>query len=886
MASIRSRFREIPPPIAQLVYLDQIRVLHRYWMLMFMLINSVAYPNSIFAEDQGPPPSVTDSGRQAETPDEKTSRNDQNQGDQEQLNETKVKPKAQPPLPTNEDIGGTPPTSADLYPKSRTKKEKRKCKRKKGRWINNGKGLQGCLIKRKKEGIWIYQDDSFLQGVISFKNDQPDGEMWSFSLEGIALEVLTYKEGKKEGVHRKWGAGGQLKLVENYKDNLKHGVAFEWHIRSCIPAQRGAFKEGKPSGPWMTWYITGAPKEKGSYKEGKKQGLWSFYHQEGNKIREGQMEQGIEVGVWKEWLHTGQTWRDVTYIKGVRQGVDELKCVANNGEWLVDYKERTESCMRFGYQMIIAQKLYYESGALMRRNPYNLKGEQSGLMTSFHPTGELLVSGELVGGRPEGMFTYLTRAGEPMGPSSTITQGTGDWRSYHHTGKLAEKGRWLLGRPVGQWQTFYDHGALESTMIYSEGGIREGSYERFYRDGTPETRGQFGKNARQGVWQFYYMNGQVAVEANFVDSARSGDWREWYWLSSPKVQGRYRNNKKSGEWLEYHNNGELSGKGTYSSDEKAGQWTQNWYTGSHWRNVEFTAGVSDDPDESACGSLSGKWTAELKERYAGCNVCRVSADGAQKFVKTGLWRWWHPNGELEREGVFSEDQAHGPWREYNRQGKLTLSGQYEHGDRVGVWRGYYPEGQLQYQGHFNANGGEEGEWITYHQGNQIESRGVYTNGLREGLWLWWSQTGSLQQLGRFESIKDQSKSESTEAKESATLADIGHKSVDQAKEHRVGLWLSWHDNCQIRTSGRYETGKREGKWRWWKRDGSGWRSEQYLKSRAQKRLLPPGLITPEDQKRLGSLCETFTPQTKAKQSLLQSALESAPAEVIVKAQTP
>ena len=146
--------------------------------------------------------------------------------------------------------------------------------------------------------------------------------------------------------------------------------------------------------------------------------------------------------------------------------------------------------------------------------------------------------------------------------------------------------------------------------------------------------------------------------------------------------------------------------------------------------------------------------------------------------------------------------------------------------------------------------------------------------------------GSLQQLGRFESIKDQSKSESTEAKESATLADIGHKSVDQAKEHRVGLWLSWHDNCQIRTSGRYETGKREGKWRWWKRDGSGWRSEQYLKSRAQKRLLPPGLITPEDQKRLGSLCETFTPQTKAKQSLLQSALESAPAEVIVKAQTP
>lgn len=780
-----------------------------------------------------------------------------------------VHQKQEAPFPNSRDIGDPAPLSRDIYPIDQLSKDKKRCKRKRGRWFKSEKGLEGCVIKGKKEGTWVFIEGEFIQGVLSFKADQFEGQVWSFSLEGKALELITYHKGKKDGVARKWGLGGQLKSVDYYKADQKNGPSFGWHARSCIPAHRGAYKLGKKHGPWVSWYQTGAYQEKGSYTEGVKQGLWSFYHQEGNKIKEGQMLDGKEQGMWQEWLHTGQKWRDSEFKDGVRQGSDELACLSENGTWLVDHKERVESCQRFGYQTIIAQKNYYETGALLRRDTYNLKGEKTGLTQSFHPTGEVLVEGQMIGGRPEGVFKYLKPSGEPMGPSSIINQGTGKWVAYHASGKVAEQGEWLLGYPQGLWQTFYDHGGLESTVVYKE-GRRNGTYKRYYRDGTIELEGEFFENARQGTWKFYYTNGQVAVEAGFVDSVRSGPWKEWYWLSSPKVQGEYINNQKAGTWREFHNNGELSAQGNYTQDRKSGPWSQNWYTGSHWRDLEYTGGVSDDPDESQCESVRGKWTAELKERYAGCQVCRVLPDGSNKMVKVGAWRWWHPNGKLEREGQFDEDQAHGSWQEYNREGKLILSGEYDRGKRVGLWSGYYPEGPKQYEGRFDDQGTEQGTWTTYFKEGGVDSRGHYEHGIRVGLWIWWNRQGQLAQVGQYKplALKEADNSALSEIKidDGSLSAQRPQKASTsnqpRVQEQRTGLWLSWHTNCHLRNAGYYKDGDREGLWRWWKEDGQGWRAENYQKSRSQGRTAIPKTILRAQAATLQTLCQSYTPKTK------------------------
>ena len=779
--------------------------------------------------------------------------------------------KQEAPLPSSKDIGGLAPNYRNVYPKTQLSRDKNKCKKKHGMWITSTNGLEGCMSHGGKDGFWIYKEGDFIQGVMSFERGVLNGEVWSFSLEGRALELITYKEGRKEGVSRKWDLGGQLKMVDYFKDDQRNGVSFGWHARSCIPAHRGAYKAGKKHGPWVTWYQTGAYREKGMYIDGIKQGNWSLYHQEGNKIKEGLMRDGKEQGTWQEWLHTGQKWRNVEFKDGVRQGVDELACLSLDGNWLVDHKERTESCQRLDYRTIVAKKTYYETGALLRRDTYNNKGGQTGLTQSFHPTGELLVEGQMEGGRPEGTFKYLKPSGEEMGSASTINQGTGKWTAYHASGVIAEQGEWLVGYPAGKWKTFYDHGGLESTVVYQD-GRRNGIYKRYYRDGTVELEGKFLDNSRQGLWKFYYTNGQVAVEANFVQSMRSGSWKEWYWLSSPKVQGEYINNQKTGAWREFHNNGEIAARGSYSLDRKSGAWAQNWYTGSHWRDLSFTNGISDDPDESQCESIKGKWTAELKERYAGCQVCRVLPDGSNQMVKIGAWRWWHPNGKLEREGQFNEDQAHGSWQEYNREGKLILSGEYDRGKRMGLWQGYYPEGPRQYEGRFDDEGNEQGEWTTYFKEGGVDSRGLYEHGYRVGLWIWWNRQGRLAQIGQFRhSIPQKTKGllpkskhehEETKPKPDPQVKVEGAEIKPKIEEQRSGTWLSWHNNCQLRTVGRYKEGDRDGLWRWWKSDGQGWRAENYLKSRSQGRAKEPRSVQIKQQKELQKLCQASRPLSK------------------------
>lgn len=815
------------------------------YTLIFVLC-SLSAPKEMIAQDI-PPKEKTENEKPSDTHQEQVKKTSHPQDERPQA-----------PIPTQDDIGGPAPLFTTLYPKGSEEEDKQKCKALNGRWTSAKGGLLGCLVKGLKEGRWLLKEGEFVQGLMNFHENKPHGQLWGFSLEGKAIELLSYDMGKRSGAHRKWGPGGQLKLSERYDNDQRHGPSFEWYTRSCIPAHRGAYQFGTKEGPWITWYPTGAPNQKGSYVDGKPHGQWSYFHQEGNKIREGLLENGVETGIWKEWLHTGQKWRDVTYREGVRQGEDELACAAEGGDWVVDYKERSESCIRHGFQTIIALKTYYPSGALARREPYTLEGENTGEVRVYHPSGELLTQGQVVGGRPEGEFTYLSISGEPMGDPSYILQGTGEWTAYHHTGKVSERGRWELGKQVGDWKTFHDHGALESVTHFNIDGLREGEHKRYYRDGTIESEGLFANNARQGLWRFYYTNGQVAVEAGFVNSARSGPWREWHWLSSPKVEGEFANNQRSGTWREYHNNGVISGTGAYSQGKKEGTWSQHWYSGSKWRDLDFTSGVSDDADESQCSSLNGEWKADLKERFAGCEVCRVSVDLGQKNVKTGVWKWWHPNGELEREGRFEEDSAHGLWSEYNRKGELTLSGEYDHGKRTGIWRGYYPSGQRQYEGRFDEQGREEGEWLTYYDGGSKESQGTYTSGQRLGLWIWWDKAGSLAQVGEYkqseeESPIDQVKKDKDKEREHDDAKDQPSLEKELSSE-RVDLWISWHPKCKMRTLGRYQAGERNGLWRWWRENGEGWRSERYLKGKSEERGDPPLTLKEELSKQLERVC--------------------------------
>lgn len=54
-------------------------------------------------------------------------------------------------------------------------------------------------------------------------------------------------------------------------------------------------------------------------------------------------------------------------------------------------------------------------------------------------------------------------------------------------------------------------------------------------------------------------------------------------------------------------------------------------------------------------------------------------------LKVGLWRKWHPNGNLKEEVHWRSGKKNGHYRLYDLTGKPQVVGQYRSGTRNGVW---------------------------------------------------------------------------------------------------------------------------------------------------------------------------------------------------------
>lgn len=63
-----------------------------------------------------------------------------------------------------------------------------------------------------------------------------------------------------------------------------------------------------------------------------------------------------------------------------------------------------------------------------------------------------------------------------------------------------------------------------------------------------------------------------------------------------------------------------------------------------------------------------------------------------KGVKEGLWRTWHTNGQLYKEGTSINNKEHGEYKEYFENGTLRYHYHYDMGKKTGRWLGWYEDG--------------------------------------------------------------------------------------------------------------------------------------------------------------------------------------------------
>jgi len=74
---------------------------------------------------------------------------------------------------------------------------------------------------------------------------------------------------------------------------------------------------------------------------------------------------------------------------------------------------------------------------------------------------------------------------------------------------------------------------------------------------------------------------------------------------------------------------------------------------------------------------------------------RYLAEDGSRWIRHGLFRAFHENGNLASEGSYLHGKEHGPWRDYHENGQLAAEGEYAEGDEVGKWKHWNAEGNLE-----------------------------------------------------------------------------------------------------------------------------------------------------------------------------------------------
>jgi len=104
--------------------------------------------------------------------------------------------------------------------------------------------IEGILINKKKEGIWIYCDES-----------------------GNKMSEENWKNGKQDGFCISYYNNGNKMSEENWKNGNRKGFCIFYYNNGNKMSEEN-WKNGNRKGFWISWYEDGQKKPEDYYKNG------------------------------------------------------------------------------------------------------------------------------------------------------------------------------------------------------------------------------------------------------------------------------------------------------------------------------------------------------------------------------------------------------------------------------------------------------------------------------------------------------------------------------------------------------------------------------------------------------------------------------------------
>jgi antitoxin component YwqK of YwqJK toxin-antitoxin module len=236
----------------------------------------------------------------------------------------------------------------------------------------------------------------------------------------------------------------------------------------------------------------------------------------------------------------------------------------------------------------------------------------------------------------------------------------------------------------------------------------------------------------QGRWDGPYQerrnDGCIAAVGQNRDGATVGTWT--FFEPDETTRGTFRKGLREGVWTSTGADGKTLPPRTFKDNLPVGHWVNRYPSGR--RESEGTYGPGR--------------------------------------IETGLWTYWHENGQMMRRGRYSgtltkpqhlalRPAESGKWTYWHSNGKKSAEGAYDAGVETGPWTYWYESGKPMRRGVYSGTcpakstgtrAAESGKWTTWYESGNKQSEGCYRNCDKVGTWTEWFEDGRVKSTQTFD----------------------------------------------------------------------------------------------------------------------------------------
>jgi antitoxin component YwqK of YwqJK toxin-antitoxin module len=200
--------------------------------------------------------------------------------------------------------------------------------KKQGQWSKLYPGTKvyqykGQFKDDKPVGTFMYYyQSSKLKAIVKHIEGSNRSEAQFYHDNGVIMSRGIYLDLKKDSVWSNFGPTGRLSNKETYKADVLHGkktiffVLEDPNDKSQIVSSISNYKEGLLEGEFVEYFDGGSMKEKGNYLNGKKSGFWMKYSITGSIMIEECFKEGLRNGWTKSFDESGKEVGKQYYLQG------------------------------------------------------------------------------------------------------------------------------------------------------------------------------------------------------------------------------------------------------------------------------------------------------------------------------------------------------------------------------------------------------------------------------------------------------------------------------------------------------------------------------------------------------------------------------------------